>query len=95
MGFELFRDQGWVKIFEVAEKMYVTLVDGNIGYHKASPTKPVMITLLVPDVDAWFRHFKNLGVKTLREPKDYEELGIRMFMLEDPEGYVIEIEKFI
>jgi hypothetical protein len=53
-----------------------------------------MITILVPDVDAWYRHFKELGVPTLTEPKDDNQLKTRMFLLKDPEGYVIEIQHF-
>ena len=94
MGFQLVTDQGWAKIFNVAECAHVGLVDGNRGYHKASPTKPVMITVVVHDVDQWYEHLQKLGVKTLTEPKDSQELGLRMFLLEDPEGYVIEIQKF-
>jgi len=37
MGFDLVVDQGWAKILNVAEKAHVGLVDGNVGYHKASP----------------------------------------------------------
>jgi predicted enzyme related to lactoylglutathione lyase len=94
MGFDLVIDQVWSKIFKVAEKAHVGLVDGRKGYHRPSSVKPVMLTVLVPDVDAWYGRLKRLGVKTLSEPKDSEELNLRMFLLEDPEGYVIEIQKF-
>jgi lactoylglutathione lyase len=95
MGFDLVVDQGWAKILNVAEKAHVGLVDGNVGYHRASPTKPVMITIVVDDVDQWYEHMQKLGIETLNEPRDNEELSLRMFLLEDPEGYVIEIQKFI
>ena len=82
------------KIFKLAENAHIGLVDGNRGFHKPSPMKPVMITILVPDVDAWYRHFITLGVPTLTEPKDDAALKTRMFLLKDPEGYVIEIQNF-
>jgi uncharacterized glyoxalase superfamily protein PhnB len=94
MGLELVTDQGWAKIFRVAGEAYVGLVDGHRGFHKASPTKPVMLTIVTSNVDAWYERFLEFGVETFSEPKDDEELGTRMFMLEDPEGYVIEIQKF-
>jgi predicted enzyme related to lactoylglutathione lyase len=94
MGFELIVDQGWAKILKVTGKAHVGLVDGNTGYHRASPTKPVMITVVVQDVDRWYEHMRKLGIETLTEPRDNEELGLRMFLLEDPEGYIIEIQKF-
>jgi lactoylglutathione lyase len=94
MGFEKTVDQGWAKIYRVAGEAHVGLVDGSRGYHRPSPSKPVMITVVVDDVDAWFRYLKGKGVKTLSEPRDHDEIGIRAFLLEDPEGYVIEIQKF-
>jgi hypothetical protein len=33
-------------------------------------------------------------VKTLNEPHDDKTLNLRIFLLHDPEGYVIEIQKF-
>jgi lactoylglutathione lyase len=53
-----------------------------------------MITMVVEDVDEWYRHLRGRGVETLTEPRDNEEIGIRAFLLEDPEGYVIEIQRF-
>lgn len=95
MGFELTIDQGWAKIYRVTDSAYVGVVDERRGYHRTSPTKPVMVTFVVSDVDAWYRILKDKGVKTLNEPHDIEELGLRAFLLEDPEGYVIEVQKFI
>jgi uncharacterized glyoxalase superfamily protein PhnB len=95
MGFELTVDQCWAKIYKVTGNAHIGLVDEKRGYHKASPTKPVMLTLLVSDVDAWYRGLTAKGIKTLTEPCDVQELKIRMFLLQDPEGYVIEIQKFL
>jgi predicted enzyme related to lactoylglutathione lyase len=94
MGFELTTDQKWSKIFRVADNAYVGCVDGSVGYHKPNPVKPVMLTVVVDDPDAWYEHFKAHGVETLNEPHDDKELNLRIFLLEDPEGYVIEIQKF-
>lgn len=94
MGFELSTDQKWAKIFKVAENAYIGCVDGNVGYHKPSYEKPVMLTIVVDDPDEWYKHFQDNGVKTLNEPHDNKELNLRIFLLEDPEGYVIEIQKF-
>jgi predicted enzyme related to lactoylglutathione lyase len=94
MGLELVTDQGWAKIFRVVGEAYVGLVDGHRGFHKASQMKPVMLTIVTSDVDAWYDRFMEFRVETLSKPKDDDELGTRMFMLEDPEGYVIEIQKF-
>ena len=94
MGFELVQDQKWAKIFKVADNAFMGCVDGNIGYHKHDPTKPVMLTVIVDDPDAWYEHFMKNGVETLNKPHDDVELNMRIFLLHDPEGYVIEIQKF-
>ena len=95
LGFELTFDVGWAKIYKVADSAYVGIVDEKRGYHKSSPTKPVMITVVVPDVDIWYQYFEEKEVHTLTKPRTNEEIGIRSFLLEDPEGYVIEIQKFL
>ena len=94
MGFKMVQDQKWAKIFQVAEKTFMGCVDGNIGYHKADPTKPVMLTVIVDDPDAWYEHFKANGIETINEPHEDKEMNMRIFLLHDPEGYVIEIQKF-
>lgn len=94
MGFEKIVDQGWAKIYRVVGEAHVGLVDGSRGYHRPSPSKPVMVTVVVDNVDAWYRYLRVMGVETLTEPRDHEEIGVRAFLLEDPEGYVIEIQKF-
>lgn len=94
LGLELVIDQGFAKIYKTAGQAHLGIVDETRGYHKANPIKPVEITLLVNDVDAYYRRFQEMGVKTLNEPKDIPDLKLRCFLLQDPEGYVIEIQKF-
>jgi predicted enzyme related to lactoylglutathione lyase len=92
MGLELVIDQVTAKIYKLAGDAHVGLVDEKHGFLPASSDKPVMVTILVQDVDAWYDHFIKNGVKTLNKP--YDRKTHRGFMLEDPEGYVIEIQKF-
>ena len=94
MGFKLVQDQSWAKIFQVAENAYVGCVDGNVGYQKPSKEKPVMLTVVVDDPDAWFRKLQKHDVNIINEPHDDKELNLRIFLIRDPEGYVIELQKF-
>jgi predicted enzyme related to lactoylglutathione lyase len=94
MGFQLVQDQRWAKIYRINDSSYVGCVDGSVGYHKPSDDKPVMLTVVVKDPDAWYTHLREHGAETLNEPHDDEELNLRIFLLRDPEGYVIEIQKF-
>jgi predicted enzyme related to lactoylglutathione lyase len=52
----------------------------------------VQICLRVPDVDAWHAWIAAQGVAGLRPPRDSQDLGIRAFVFDDPEGYQIEIQ---
>ena len=94
MGLKVVVDQGWAKVLRLAENAHVGLVDGKKGSLRPSKDKPVMVTILVPDVDEWYTHLKKLGVPTMNEPHDEPAMNLRQFMFKDPEGYVIEIQHF-
>jgi predicted enzyme related to lactoylglutathione lyase len=94
MGLKVIIDQGWAKILKLSSNSNIGLVDGKKGSLKPTKSKPVMITILVPDVDMWYNHLKKLGVETMNEPHDEQGMNLRQFMFKDPEGYVIEIQHF-
>jgi len=94
MGLTVVIDQGFAKIFKLSENAHIGLVDGKKGSIRPSKDKPVMVTVVVPEVDTWYKHFKKLGVTTISEPHDENDLKLRQFMLKDPEGYIIEIQHF-
>lgn len=95
MGFTLAVDQGWSKIYHAAEGAYLGLVDETRGFHRANTIKPVLVTLGVADVDAWYAHIQAQGVPILRPIRTSAELHIRAFVCEDPEGYAVEIQTFL
>jgi len=92
LGLSLAIDQGWAKIYRLAEGAHVGLVDETRGMHRAAETKPVQLCLRVPDVEAWRRWVAGHGVANLSETFESDALGIRAFVFDDPEGYQIEIQ---
>lgn len=92
LGLPLAIDQGWSKIYRIAPGAHVGLVDESRGMHRAHPVKPVQICIRVKDVDAWHAWAAARGVAGLTTPKTSDELGIRAFVMDDPEGYQIEIQ---
>ena len=92
LGCELAIDQGWSKIYRVADGAHIGLVDEARGSHRAAETKPVQFAIRVPDVDAWHAWASTQDVDALTEPRSNEALGIRAFVFNDPEGYQIEIQ---
>jgi uncharacterized glyoxalase superfamily protein PhnB len=53
----------------------------------------VIICLNVHDADAWYERLVESGVEVADQPQESERLRIKVFMLRDPEGYVIEIQE--
>ena len=92
LGLELAIDQGWSKIYRIAGKAHIGLVDEARGSHRAADPKPLQICIRVPDVDAWHTWARGQGVAALTEPKDSVNLRIRAFVFNDPEGHQIEVQ---
>lgn len=95
LGLQLAIDQGWSKIYEVSPSGYIGLVDQARGSHRAHPVKPVQLCLRVADVDAWHDYLIAREVDIPKAPRDVPELGIRVFVFHDPEGYQIEIQSVL
>jgi catechol 2,3-dioxygenase-like lactoylglutathione lyase family enzyme len=94
LGLELVRDQGWAKIFGVNSCSYIGLVDEKHGSVDAAEDKPVLVTLVVEDVDGWYEHLKEQEVPALTEPKHHGGIGVHSFFFEDPAGYKLEVQTF-
>jgi predicted enzyme related to lactoylglutathione lyase len=95
MGFEEVIDVDFAKVYKVAENAHIGLVDGKRGSLKPSEDKPVMITVIVDDIDAWHRHLVENGVEIDQPPKEPPYLRMKTLLFRDPEGYVVEILEFL
>lgn len=95
MGFELVEDQGWAKIYRVGGNAFLGIVDEERGFHEAQDSNAVLVTLAVDDVAGWYEHLQRQGVKLLTEIREFEDIQVRCFFLEDPGGYAIEVEEFL
>jgi len=92
LGFELAIDQGWSKIYRIDGQAHVGLVDEKHGMQNWAEAKTVQLCLRVPDVDAWHAWAAANAVPGLTAPRNSSELGIRAFVMNDPEGYQIEVQ---
>ncbi len=95
LGFPLEIDQGWSKIYRISEAGYVGIVDETRGMQNWHEEKTVQICIRVPDVDAWYEYAKTLDVSNLSEMFESQELKIRAFVFDDPEGYQVEFQEAI
>lgn len=95
LGLTLSVDQGFCRIYQIARSSFVGLVDEAQGLHRASDAKPVTLSFVTDEVDAWFERLVARGV-TIRHPlADAARHPTRGFVAEDPEGYLIEFETFL
>lgn len=92
IGLPLAIDQGWCKIYQICPGAHVGLVDESKGMNKWAPTKPVQLCIRVPDVDAWYIYATEENLDNLSALFVNDEIGIRAFVFNDPEGYQIEVQ---
>ena len=93
LGFPLVIDQGFAKIFRVAEGAHVGLVDEAKGMNDWQAEKCVQVCLRVRDVDAWFDWAQGAGLDGLSRMFRNDAIGIRAFVFRDTEGYQIEVQQ--
>ena len=91
LGLPLVIDQGWAKIFRITEGAHVGLVDERKGMNNWQENKCVQICLRVEDADGWYAWAKEQAIDGLSKMFQNDEIGIRAFVFNDPEGYQIEV----
>ena len=92
LGLALAIDQGWAKIFRIAQGAHVGLVDERHGMNHWQAEKCVQLCLRVPDVEAWYSWAREERLTGLSELFENDSIGIRAFVFDDPEGYQIEVQ---
>jgi len=92
MGLPLAIDQGWCAIYQICPGAHVALVDETKGMNKWGPIKPVQLCIRVPDVASWYDYAQEKTLDNLSELFVNDEIGIKAFVFDDPEGYQIEIQ---
>jgi lactoylglutathione lyase len=92
LGLPLAIDQGWCKIYQICPGAHVGLVDEAKGMNKWAEVKPVQLCIRVPLVDDWHAYAQAKGLSNLSKLFVNDEIGIRAFVFNDPEGYQIEMQ---
>lgn len=91
LGLRLARDQGTCRIFHLSGNSYVGICQGVTPEGHDGLT----LTMISDDVDGWYKRLHSLKVKIKNPPKLNEKYMIYHFYLEDPDGYTIEIQRFV
>ena len=95
LGFPMVIDQGFAKIFRVADGAHVGLVDEVRGMNDWQEHKCVQVCLRVPNVDVWHDWARAEELPGVSEMFQNETLGIRAFVFTDTEGYQVEVQSTI
>lgn len=91
LGLELALDQGACRIYHtVARKAYIGICE------RATPREKdgVIFTIVTQDVDGWYERITSHGIICENAPRMNEQYQIYHFFVKDPNGYLIEVQRF-
>ncbi len=95
MGLEKVVDVEFAKVYKAAENAHMGIVDSAEGHLNAAEEKPVMLTFIVEDIEAWHSHLLANGVEITQPPKEVSYLRMKTMLFKDTEGYVGEILEWL
>ena len=97
MGLSVKLDQGACRIYQAGPGAYL-----GFCQHLEAPERPpdpgsrrVILTLVTPEVDAWYEYLGEKGVAFEKPPSTNPKYQIYHCFLRDPNGYLIEIQRFL
>ena len=92
LGLTLYLDQGVCRIFNVNNQSKIGFCEHMSIIHGE---KNPILTLVTEEVDEMYRKITSSEVKIPEKPKINLKFNIYHFFLQDPNGYTIEIQKFL
>jgi predicted enzyme related to lactoylglutathione lyase len=95
LGLEKTMDKEWVKIYRTVGGSSIGAVKEGRGFHKPSPSKPVMISWAVDDLGPWYERVVKAGIKVLKEPQVSTDPPAKTFLVADPTGYTFEFLQWV
>jgi catechol 2,3-dioxygenase-like lactoylglutathione lyase family enzyme len=97
MALPLKLDQGSCRIYRISSDGYLGLCQRDDVPQRlpASDARHVILTLVTPDVDEWYRRLSEQGVVFEKSPAVNPKYNIYHCFLRDPNGYLIEIQRFL
>ena len=91
LGLRLARDQGTCRIYHVSGNAYVGFCERADA---VPPASGITLTLVSDHVDEWCRRLKAHGVEFVKDPADNPPYRIYNAFVRDPNGYLVEIQRF-
>ncbi len=90
LGLPLALDQGKCRIYRVSDGAFI----GVCQSEEPPDTAGIILTLVSDDVDGWFGQLEGRGVQFEKPPSLNPSFNIYHCFLRDPNGYLIEIQRF-
>ncbi|MBN1264645.1 MAG: VOC family protein [Anaerolineales bacterium] len=91
LGLELVRDQEVCRIYRTSPGSFLGFCE---HLPVEEPSGGIILTLVCDDVDGWYKKLKNRGVQFEKKPQQNSEFGIYHCFFRDPDGYLLEIQRF-
>ena len=92
LGLPLALDQGSCRIYHVAGNAFL-----GFCQREEAPERPqgVILTLVTAEVDRWYESLGEKGVTFEKPPAHNSRYNIYHCFLRDPNGYLVEIQRFL
>src|SRR5262245_1892662 len=104
LGLRLARDQGRCRIYHVTGGAYLGFCERGGGPENTerpprdagstTARETVVLTLITDQVDEWFAHVAAQGAPVVKPPADNPPYRIYNAFVRDPNGYLVEIQRF-
>ncbi len=94
LGLRTVVDYGFAKILRVAESSYLTLVNAADGMHSTDEPKTATLAFVTEQMEGWYDYLSGQGVSMRSEFRPAEGRPHDGFVAIDPEGYLLEFERF-
>jgi len=94
LGMEIVADYEMAVILRMADDSFLILVDATKGMHTAEEPKTVALALITDQLDEWYEYLKTQDVEIKYDYKPKEASPHDGFVILDPEGYLLEFERF-
>lgn len=94
LGLELVADFGFAKMIQTSPSSFLTLMDLAYSQHAPDEPKTVTTAFVTPAVEAWYATLTARQVPMHRPFSPDPALAHEGFVAVDPEGYLLEFERF-
>ena len=97
LGLPLKVDQGVCRIYQVTQGAYLGFCQQADAHQHELPsgTRQVILTLVTQRVDEWYAYLQDRGVPFEKPPAVNQKYDIYHCFLRDPNGYLLEIQRFL